>query len=411
MRKTLGCGQAFGDGFLAPIGGVHANQTTCQLGDVQGAVFANDHLSGALQAGDHLFFVMQIFTAELRNRSSGQLQHQHAAIWHLDRIHGCAQAMCNGFGALVFAAHHLHSASEPAGKNVVVFGQTHSKWVFQYIALHTTDISQSTGGGVHRTEAKQVGHEQGFAVFRQLDAPRCGHAAFGNLRDFARFGVDLLHAVVDHIADKNVVVFVQRQIVHAGGELRHLGAFAVSRVDAIEFTEFGINRPNIPLAIVVGRSRCFEFAVDDFHLAIGGVDLDDLSLEPQWPHDPTIGANLKTVQASHVFFDETRRGNTRHIDLPQGVAQEHLAGVELAAFLVEGQRVDAGQVFGQDADGGAVVVADAHDALQERGVGHFAFGTNGDVVGLPLGRGDQGRAFAGLDIDLGNGCAHHAAHQ
>ena len=254
-------------------------------------------------------------------------------------------------------------------------------------------------------------HVQGFAVLGQLQAAGRGHAALGDLPRAAVAGVDLLHTVVDHVGDEDVVLFVQRQVVDAGGQLRDFAALAVGWVDLEQLAGLGVDRPDVALAVVVGGGGHLEFAVDDLDLAIGRVELDDLPLEPQGRHDPAVGAHLKTVEATQVFFDQARGGRAGDIELPQGVAQEHLRRIQLATLLVKRNRIHAGQVFGNHADGCTIVVADANHALQKRGPGHLTFGANGDVIGLALRRIHQDAAFASLLVHLGDGHADHAAAQ
>ena len=411
LRQTFGARQTFGHGAHAPVAGVHAQQAASQFGDVDRAVLAHNHLRGALQAGDNLFFVMQVCTAELRQCARRQFQRQHRAIGQLHRVHGRGQAVRHGLAAVVFAAQELHRAGEPARQHIVVFGQGDGEGVLDGVAVHAGHVGQLAAGQVHRAQAKQMRHVQGFAVLGQLQAAGRGHAALGDLPRTAIAGVDLLHTVVDHVGDEDVVLFVQRQVVDAGGQLRDFAALAVGRVDLEQLAGLGVDRPDIALAVVVGGGGHLEFAVDDFDLAIGGVELDDLPLEPQGCQDPAVGANFKSVEAAQVFFDQARGGRAGGIELPQSVAQEHLGGVQLATLLVERNRIHAGQVFGNHADGCAVVVADAHHALQKRGPGHLALGTDGDVIGLALRRIHQDAAFASLLVHLGDGHADHTAAQ
>ena len=71
------------------------------------------------------------------------------------------------------------------------------------------------------------------------------------------------------------------------------------------------------LAVVISSSGHLEFAVDDFDIAIGRVELDDLPLEPQGGHDPTVGADFKTVETPQVFFDQARGGHAVPIVYPR----------------------------------------------------------------------------------------------
>src|SRR6476659_2262838 len=53
------------------------------------------------------------------------------------------------------------------------------------------------------------------------------------------------------------------------------------------------------------------------------------------------GPDLEAVEAAHVLLDQPRRLPAGGVDLPQGVAEEHLRGIELAVAAVEVERVEA----------------------------------------------------------------------
>ncbi len=171
----------------------------------------------------------------------------------------------------------------------------------------------------------------------------------------------------------------------------------------------GIDGVEVALGVEVGCSRGLEVAGDDLDLAIFRVDAYHLALEPERAIQPAVGSDFEAIEAAHVLGDQSGWLLAGAVDLPQGIAEKYLTGVERAGFVVEVQRVDAGQVARQDLDRSVVVVPIQHAAGVETSPGHLAVGADGDVVGLAVVRADQGAHAAVVDINLVDAVADHAA--
>ena len=285
--------------------------------------------------------------------------------------------------------------------------QSHRKRVLHLRGLHPENILHVAGPDVHLAEREDVGNPEGVAI--DLQAGRHRQLATGEQPDLTGRRVVGLDRVVGHVRNVDRPVRGDRQVVERSLQLLRDGFPARGELDLAELPGARVDDPQVALAVEVRGSRCLELAVDHGDPAVGRIDLHDLALEPQRTVEHSVGADLEAVEAAHVLRDQARRLLASDVDLPERIAEEDLRRVELAVAAVEVDRVEAGQVLGQHAQGRRVVLAIAQHPHQVVGPRELALRTDGDVVGLAFRRGNQDLRRTCLAVDFPHRVADHAA--